>query len=150
MSLLFAQDKISGSETYLVCVETDLSALSYTARRKNCRGITTSLDEAMRKASTLARDESNTCVGVLTLAGEVVATVYAYDLVRKFFYTCPLVAGHDVAIWPHRSNDRYLYTSDNNRHVYTNGDGFPGKVVEHFDAQLHTDKYFENLTDVHA
>ena len=150
MGLLYAQDKITGEETLLVCVEVDMCAVSYVARRKNTRHITTNIDDALRMAASLSRDESNAAVGVVTLSGEVVATAYAYDIVRKVFYTDPICTGQDVAVWPHRGNDRYLYTSDNNRHTYKNGEGFPGNVIEHFSSELHTDKYFESLATVHA
>ena len=152
MGLLFANDKVTGNETYLVVVDVDLASVSYVARRKNCRGITSSLDDALRRAVSLARDESNSAVGVVTLSGEVVATAYAYDVVRGVYYTDPLVTGpsQNVAVWPHRSSDRYLYTSDNCRHIYKEGEGFPGNVIEHFSSELHTDKYFESLATVHA
>lgn len=152
MGLLFAQEKVTGMETYLIVVDTDLAAVSYTSRRDSCRGITMNLDEALRKAATLARDESNTTVGVMTLSGEVVATAYAWDMVRKVFYTCPFVTdgGQNVAVRPHRTAGMYLYTPDNNRHFYAEDEEFPGELVEFFKPELHTDRYMESILTVHA
>lgn len=152
MTLLTAQQTITGVETYLVCVDADLATLSYKARRQACRGITMNIDEALHKAVTIARDESNCTVGVLTLSGEIVATAYAWDMVRKVFYTCPFVTdgGQNVAVRPHRTAGMYLYTPDNNRRFFAEDEEFPGELVEFFKPELHTDRYMESILTVHA